>query len=224
MVGVALFGISLGLVIRAGLGLAPWDVFHQGLAAQLGVSIGAVIVGTSAVVLLAWIPLRERPGIGTLANGGLVGLWVNLTLDVIPESADILDQISSRVGLLAIGLVINGIGSGMYIGAGLGPGPRDGLMTAIARRGFTIRRVRTMLEASVLIIGVVIGGTIGVGTVVYALGIGPLAHVFIPIFQRIAQGPAIESPPDATPHGKTRRYGPTLRRDQTPRARRRGSP
>ena len=184
MVGVALFGISLGLVIRAGLGLAPWDVFHQGLASQLGVSIGAVIVGTSAVVLLAWIPLKERPGIGTLANGGLVGIWVNLTLDVIPDT---IDSWPARAALLLIGLLINGIGSGMYIGAGLGPGPRDGLMSAIARRGFTIRRVRTTLEISVLITGVLIGGTIGIGTVIYAAGIGPLAHIFIPIFQRVAE-------------------------------------
>jgi uncharacterized membrane protein YczE len=185
MIGVALFGISLGLVIRAGLGLAPWDVFHQGLAAQIWrLSIGAVIVGTSAVVLLAWIPLRERPGIGTLANGGLVGVWVNLTLDVIPDT---INSWPARLALLATGLLINGIGSGMYIGAGLGPGPRDGLMTAIARRGFTIRRVRTTLEISVLATGVLIGGTIGIGTVIYAVGIGPLAHIFIPIFQRVAE-------------------------------------
>jgi uncharacterized membrane protein YczE len=185
MAGVALFGISLGLVVKASLGLAPWDVFHQGLANLLGVSIGAVIVGTSAVVLLAWIPLRERPGLGTLVNGGMVGVWVNLTLAVMPSE---IDQILPRVALLAAGVLLNGIGSGMYIGAGLGPGPRDGLMTAIARRGFTIRRVRTSLEISVLVIGVVIGGTVGIGTVVYALGIGPLAHLFIPVFQRIGTG------------------------------------
>jgi uncharacterized membrane protein YczE len=185
MAGVALFGISLGLVVKANLGLAPWDVFHQGLANLLGVSIGAVIVGTSAVVLVAWIPLRERPGLGTLVNGGLVGIWVNLTLTVMPAE---IDQILPRAGLLAAGVLLNGIGSGMYIGAGHGPGPRDGLMTAIARRGFTIRRVRTSLEISVLVIGVLIGGTVGIGTVVYALGIGPLAHLFIPIFQRIGAG------------------------------------
>jgi uncharacterized membrane protein YczE len=201
MVGVALFGISLGLVIRAGLGLAPWDVFHQGLAAQIGVSIGAVIVGTSAVVLLAWIPLKERPGIGTLANGGLVGVWVNLTLEVIPDT---IEGWPARIALLTVGVLINGVGSGMYIGAGLGPGPRDGLMTAIARRGFTIRRVRTSLELSVLAIGVVIGGTIGIGTVVYAVGIGPLAHVFIPFFQRI--GNQTSPPHDPTFHKNSRSH------------------
>jgi uncharacterized membrane protein YczE len=192
MVGVALFGISLGLVVRAGLGLAPWDVFHQGLANLLGVSIGAVIVGTSAVVLLAWIPLRERPGLGTLANGGLVGIWVNLTLMALPSE---IEQLPTRVALLVVGVLINGLASGMYIGAGLGPGPRDGLMTAIARRGFTIRRVRTSLELSVLAIGVIIGGTIGIGTAIYAVGIGPLAHVWIPVFQRVAAPSALSDSP-----------------------------
>jgi uncharacterized membrane protein YczE len=161
--GLLLYGVSSSLLVLAGLGLDPWDVFHQGLSRTFGLAIGtwAIIVG--AVVLLLWIPLRQRPGIGTLSNVILVGATMNVVL-------------------LLFGVFLNGVATGMYIGAGLGPGPRDGLMTGLAARGHSIRVVRTGIELTVLFIGWRLGGTVGVGTVVYALAIGPLAHVFVPLF------------------------------------------
>ena len=186
MCGLALYGFSLTLLLRAELGLDPWDVFHQGLADTVGWSLGTVIVLTSFAVLALWIPLRERPGIGTVANAVLVGLGVEVFSAVIPE----IDDLWLRWLLLALGVVGNGVATGMYIGAGMGPGPRDGLMTGIARRRGTVRVVRTGIELTVLAIGIVLGGTFGIGTVVYAVAIGPLAHVFLPIFTRVAARPA----------------------------------
>ena len=186
MCGLALYGFSLTLLLRAELGLDPWDVFHQGLADTVGWSLGNVIVLTSFAVLALWIPLRERPGIGTVANAVLVGLGVEVFSAVIPE----IDDLWLRWLLLALGVVGNGVATGMYIGAGMGPGPRDGLMTGIARRRGTVRVVRTGIELTVLAIGIVLGGTFGIGTVVYAVAIGPLAHVFLPIFTRVAARPA----------------------------------
>ena len=185
MCGLALYGFSLTLLLRAELGLDPWDVFHQGLADTVGWSLGTVIVLTSFAVLALWIPLRERPGIGTVANAVLVGLGVEVFSAVIPE----IDDLWLRWLLLALGVVGNGVATGMYIGAGMGPGPRDGLMTGIARRRGTVRVVRTGIELTVLAIGIVLGGTFGIGTVVYAVAIGPLAHVFLPIFTRVAARP-----------------------------------
>jgi uncharacterized membrane protein YczE len=176
--GLILYGISSSLLVLAGLGLDPWDVFHQGLSRTFGLAIGtwAIIVGV--VVLLLWIPLRQRPGIGTLSNVVLVGLTMNVVLGhVDPPHA-----MGVRVACLIGGVFLNGIATGAYIGAGLGPGPRDGLMTGLAARGHSIRVVRTGLEVTVLLTGWLLGGTVGVGTVVYALSIGPLAHVFIPLF------------------------------------------
>ena len=186
MCGLALYGFSLTLLLRAELGLDPWDVFHQGLADTVGWSLGTVIVLTSFAVLALWIPLRERPGIGTVANAVLVGLGVEVFSAVIPE----IDDLWLRWLLLALGVVGNGVATGMYIGAGMGSGPRDGLMTGIARRRGTVRVVRTGIELTVLAIGIVLGGTFGIGTVVYAVAIGPLAHVFLPIFTRVAARPA----------------------------------
>lgn len=181
--GLALYGLSLTLLLRADLGLDPWDVFHQGLADTVGWSLGTVIVLTSFAVLALWIPLRERPGVGTVANAVLVGLGVEVFSTVIPE----IDDLWLRWLLLALGVVGNGVATGMYIGAGMGPGPRDGLMTGIARRRGTVRVVRTAIELTVLATGIVLGGTFGIGTIVYAVAIGPLAHIFLPIFTRIAQ-------------------------------------
>jgi uncharacterized membrane protein YczE len=178
--GLVLYGISSSLLVLAGLGLDPWDVFHQGLSRTFGLAIGtwAIIVGV--VVLLLWIPLRQRPGIGTVSNVVLVGLTMNVVLGhVHPPHA-----MAARVGCLVCGVFLNGVATGAYIGAGLGPGPRDGLMTGLAARGHSIRIVRTALEVTVLATGWLLGGTVGVGTVVYALAIGPLAHVFIPLFSR----------------------------------------
>jgi uncharacterized membrane protein YczE len=178
--GLVLYGISSSLLVLAGLGLDPWDVFHQGLSRTFGLAIGtwAIIVGVA--VLLLWIPLRQRPGVGTVSNVILVGLTMNVVLGhVHPPHA-----MAARIACLVCGVVLNGVATGAYIGAGLGPGPRDGLMTGLAARGHSIRVVRTGLEVTVLVIGWLLGGTVGVGTVIYALAIGPLAHVFIPLFAR----------------------------------------
>jgi uncharacterized membrane protein YczE len=178
--GLVLYGISSSLLVLATLGLDPWDVFHQGLSRTFGLAIGtwAIIVG--AVVLLLWIPLRQRPGIGTVSNVVLVGLTMNVVLGHVGAP----HAMAARIACLVCGVFLNGVATGAYIGAGLGPGPRDGLMTGIAARGHSIRVVRTGLEVTVLVTGWLLGGTVGVGTVVYALSIGPLAHVFIPLFSR----------------------------------------
>jgi uncharacterized membrane protein YczE len=176
--GLALFALSLALMVEAGLGLGPWDVLHQGLAVRAGWSIGWVIVAVSVLVLLAWIPLRQRPGFGTLANAVLVGLVVDAALAVLPTP----NQLWLRWTVLVSGVVLNGVATGLYIGARLGPGPRDGLMTGLAARGHSIRLVRTGIEVTVLVVGFLMGGTVGIGTLAYAVTIGPLAHVFIPLF------------------------------------------
>ena len=174
--GLAGFGLSLALMVRARLGLGPWDVLHQGIARHLGVQLGWVTIGVSGLVLLAWIPLRQRPGLGTVSNAITVGLVVNGALDVLPTPG----SLAWRAVWLAAGIGLNGLATACYIGAGLGPGPRDGLMTGIAARGHSLRVVRTLIELSVLAIGFALGGTVGVGTVAYALSIGPLTHVLLP--------------------------------------------
>lgn len=174
--GLAGFGVSLALMVRARLGLGPWDVLHQGIARHLGVQLGWVTIGASALVLLAWIPLRQRPGFGTVSNAVLVGLVVNAALDVLPAPR----ALAWRAAWLAAGIGLNALATACYIGAGLGPGPRDGLMTGIAARGHSLRAVRTLIELSVLAIGIVLGGTVGVGTVAYALSIGPLTQRLLP--------------------------------------------
>lgn len=176
--GLVLFGVSVALLVAARLGLDPWDVFHQGLARRAGLPIGWVVIAVSVVVLLAWIPLRQRPGIGTVSNVIVVGLVVDAVLPVLPQPR----ALAVRAAFLAAGILTNGIATGLYIGAGLGPGPRDGLMTGLAGQGWPIRRVRTLIEAAVLAVGWLLGGTVGIGTLLYAAGIGPLAHVFIPRF------------------------------------------
>ena len=174
--GLIGFGVSLALMVKAQLGLGPWDVLHQGIAARTGSQIGTVVIGVSVLVLLLWIPLRQSPGIGTLANAVVVGLALNAALTLLPAP----EHLYWRVAFLVIGIVGNGVATGLYIGAGLGPGPRDGLMTGLAQRGYSIRRARTAIELSVLGLGWLLGGTVGVGTVAYALAIGPLAHFFLP--------------------------------------------
>ncbi len=183
--GLVLFGVSDAMLLMAGLGLDPWDVLHQGLSRRLGLGVGtwAVIVG--ACVMLLWIPLRQRPGIGTLSNVVVVGLVIDLVLVLIPS----VHGLGARYAVLISGVFLNGVATGAYIGAGLGPGPRDGLMTGMAARGHSIRVVRTGIELTVLAVGWLLGGTVGVGTVVYALGIGPLAHVFVPRLQIEARRP-----------------------------------
>jgi uncharacterized membrane protein YczE len=179
-IGLVCFGVSLALMVRARLGLGPWDVLHQGLADRLGLRIGWVVIAVGAAVMLAWIPLRERPGIGTLSNLVVVGLVADSALDLIGAPR----PLAARVALLAAGILGTAIGTGLYVGAGLGPGPRDGLMTGLARRGWSIRTVRTGIEVSVLALGFLLGGSVGVGTVAFALGIGPLVHLALPLFAR----------------------------------------
>jgi uncharacterized membrane protein YczE len=174
--GLGGFGVSLALMVRARLGLGPWDVLHQGIARHLGVQLGWVTIGVSGLVLLAWIPLRQRPGVGTISNAIIVGLVVNGALDVLPVPG----SLAWRTVWLAAGIGLNGLATACYIGAGLGPGPRDGLMTGIAARGHSLRVVRTLIELSVLAIGFSLGGTIGPGTLAYALSIGPLTQVLLP--------------------------------------------
>lgn len=178
VVGLALFGLGTGLMVQSQLGNPPWDVFHEGVSLHTPLTIGVAGIITSFVVLLLWIPLRERPGIGTLANAVLIGVFIDLTILVVdrPES------LAVRWSLLGIGVLLVAVGSGLYIGVRLGTGPRDGLMTGISRRGPSLRMARTGVEATVLVIGWILGGTIGIGTLVFALGIGPLVQLFLPRF------------------------------------------
>ncbi len=178
--GLVLYGIALALLVIAGLGLDPWDVLHQGLARHTPLPIGTWSIIVGVAVLGFWIPLRLRPGIGTVCNAVIIGSVLDATLAVAPVP----QALSLRVLCLVCGTLLAGVATGAYIGADLGPGPRDGLMVGIAGRGHSIRVVRTSLEVSVLAAGFVLGGTVGVGTVVYALCIGPIAHVTIPRFAR----------------------------------------
>jgi uncharacterized membrane protein YczE len=175
--GLVLYGASMALQIRAGLGLDPWDVFHQGVAERTGLSFGTVVILTGAIVLLAWIPLRQRPGFGTVSNVFVIGIAVDVALAVLPHAG----SAPVAVAMLLSGVGLNGLAGGAYIGAGLGPGPRDGLMTGLVRRpGGSIRVVRTSLEIGVLVAGAALGGRVGIGTVVYAVSIGPIVHAVLP--------------------------------------------
>ena len=174
--GLVLYGVSASMMLLAGLGVDPWDVFHQGLARRLGLGVGTWVVIVGALVLLLWIPLRQRPGFGTLSNVIVIGVVVDVLLATVAP----VHGLPARVGVMLAAVVLNGVATGLYIGAGLGPGPRDGLMTGLAARGHSIRVVRTGIELTVLLTGWLLGGTVGIGTVVYALGIGPIAHVTIP--------------------------------------------
>lgn len=175
MWGLVLFGVSDAMVIIAGLGVEPWDALSQGLSRTLGLGIGVWTNIIGALVLLLWIPLRLKPGIGTVCNVLLVGtvMEVVLLLSPVPEATWL------RWAVLLSGVLLNGVATGAYIGAGLGPGPRDGLMTGWAARGHSIRSVRWVIELSVLAIGFLLGATLGPGTVIYALAIGPLAQIFL---------------------------------------------
>ena len=188
-VGLLLCGVSIALMLAAWLGLDPWDVFHQGLARWTGLRFGWVVVSVSALVLMLWIPLRQKPGIGTLSDVLLVGLVVDAALAWLPQPGHPI----LRVVFLVIGIALNGLGTALYVGAGLGPGARDGLMTGLARRGHSIRVVRTGIEVTVLTVGWLLGGTVGIGTVAYALSIGPLVHYFLPRAAASAARPTNET-------------------------------
>ncbi|MFE7391982.1 YitT family protein [Streptomyces sp. NPDC057582] len=178
-VGLALYGASSALMVRAGLGLEPWGVLHQGLAERTGLSIGVVAIIVGAAVLLLWIPMRQRPGLGTVSNVFAIGLAMDGTLALVPE----LHGLAARIVIMVAGIALNGVATGLYIAARFGPGPRDGLMTGLHRRtGRSVRLVRTAIEVAVVATGFLLGGSLGVGTVLYALSIGPLAQLFLRFF------------------------------------------
>lgn len=179
MVGLVLYGVSLAMMVRGTLGLAPWDVLHSGITGFVPLTLGQVVIAFSFIVLLAWIPLREVPGIGTLLNAIVVGLAADATLALLAGP----DSLTLRIVLMVGGVVLNGLATALYIGAQFGRGPRDGLMTGLARRtGWSLRLVRTGLEISVVVAGVLLGGVLGLGTLVYALAIGPLSQWMLPVF------------------------------------------
>lgn len=182
--GLALYGASSALLVEARLGLEPWNVLHQGLAGLTGLTIGMVSIVVGAAVLLLWMPLRQRPGLGTVSNVFVVGLALDGTLALVPE----VRALGGRIALLLAGIVLNGMATGLYISARFGPGPRDGLMTGLHRRtGRSVRLMRTAVEVAVVLTGFGLGGTIGVGTLLYAVSIGPLAQLFL---RRFAVPPA----------------------------------
>ncbi len=188
-VGLVLYGVSLAMMVRGALGLAPWDVLHSGFVRHVPMTLGQAVVLFSFVVLVLWIPLREMPGLGTISNAVVVGLSADATLAVLDRP----DAIAGRLGLMVGGVVLCGLASALYIGAQLGRGPRDGLMTGLARRtGLSLRLVRTGLEVAVVVIGLLLGGVLGVGTVVYALAIGPLTQLMLPWFTVDLVAPAAE--------------------------------
>ena len=174
--GLILYGVTAAMMVLAGLGLDPWDVLHQGLARTVGLAIGTWAILLSLLVLAAWRPLRQRPGVGTVANALVVGAVMDVVLALVSPP----HELAARIALLLGGVVGNGVATGLYIGAGLGPGPRDGLSTGIAGRGYSMRVIRTSIEMTVLVAGFLLGGTVGVGTVLYALAIGPITHQTIP--------------------------------------------
>ncbi|GAA2266634.1 membrane protein [Streptomyces atrovirens] len=177
--GLALYGASSALLVRSGLGLEPWNVLHQGLSERTGLSMGVVLTLVGAAVLLLWIPLRQRPGLGTVSNVLVIGAAMDATLAVVPDA----HAMAVRVPLMAAGIVLNGAATGLYIAARFGPGPRDGLMTGLNRRtGVSVRLVRTAIEITVVVTGFLLGGTVGVGTLLYAVTIGPLAQLFLRAF------------------------------------------
>ena len=182
--GLAFFGFGISLFLRANLGLAPWDIFHKGLSKKLDISIGLVIVGVGLLLLLLWIPLRQRPGVGTILNAIEIGLVVNLTKPLIGEP----DQLIIRALMVIAGVLVIGLGSALYIGAGLGSGPRDGLMLGLSKyaiRGhqISIRVARTFVELTVMVAGLFLGGSIGIGTLIFMFGIGPLVQLILPRFE-----------------------------------------
>ena len=182
--GLAFFGFGITLFLRANLGLAPWDIFHKGLSEKFDISIGLVIEGVGLLLLLLWIPLRQRPGVGTILNAIEIGLVVNLTKPIIGEP----DQLLIRALMVVAGVIVIGLGSALYIGAGLGSGPRDGLMLGLSKRSIagrqiSIRVARTAVEISVMVAGLFLGGSIGIGTLIFMFGIGPLVQLILPRFE-----------------------------------------
>jgi uncharacterized membrane protein YczE len=190
--GLAVLAFGEVLILKAHVGVMPWDVLNQGLVERIGLSVGQWSMIVGGVVLLAWIPLRERPGVGTVVNVALTGLGLDAFSAVLPTP----DGVVPRTLFLVIGLLLNGLGTAAYIGSRLGAGPRDGLMTGFVRvTGRSVRLVRTCIEVAVVVIGSFLGGNLGIGTVVFALGIGPVVHVFLPLMTRLSQ----PADPDVAP-------------------------
>jgi uncharacterized membrane protein YczE len=179
IIGLVLFGVGVAFMVVANLGLSPWEVLHQGISFRTGISIGTVAIITGVGVLLLWIPLHERIGIGTVLNVLIIGPVVDVSLWLLPDQVDMMWL---RWALMVGGTVIIALGSGLYIGAGLGPGPRDGLMTGLATKGINVAVARIGIEIAVLIIGHFLGGTVGIGTLVFAFSVGPLVAFFLPMF------------------------------------------
>lgn len=176
LLGLWLYGVAIALMIEGAVGAAPWDVFHLGVARHVPLSFGVVMIIVAVAVLLAWIPLRQMPGLGTVANTLLLGPFADINLALL----DTPDSLPVRCAYLLGGVLICALATALYVGAQLGPGPRDGLMTGLSRRtGWSIRRVRTVIEVAVLAIGALLGGTVGIGTVVFALGVGPATQFFL---------------------------------------------
>ncbi len=193
--GLALYGVSLAMMVRGALGLAPWDVLHSGFIRHVPMTLGQAVMLWSFVVLVLWIPLREMPGLGTISNAVVVGLSADATLAVLAQP----DAMSARIALMVGGVALCGLATALYIGAQLGRGPRDGLMTGLARRtGLSLRLVRTGLEVTVVVIGLLLGGALGLGTVLYALAIGPLAQLMLPWFTVDLMVPAAQPAPSET--------------------------
>lgn len=186
MIGLLLYGFALAMMLKGALGVAPWDVLHQGIAHHLPLSYGVVVIAVSAIVLTFWIPLRQWPGVGTIANAIFVGVSVDIGLAVLPTPHALVE----RIGFLVVGIVLNGFAGAVYIGAQLGPGARDGLMTGLVERtGLPVWVVRTGIEALVVIGGFLLGGDLWIGTVLYAVGIGPLTQFFLPLVTVRLPGP-----------------------------------
>ena len=193
--GLLLYGLSIALMVRSGLGMNPWGVFHQGLSGVTGISLGMVVNGVGALVLLVWIPLRQWPGIGTLSNVLVIGVAADAALWLLPPVEGLL----VRSAFLIVAIVLNGVATGAYIGAGLGAGPRDGLTTGVVRlTRWEVRWVRMGIEAVVLALGWMLGGAVGVGTILYTLSTGPLMQIFLPMFTLRAAEPAVTPAPSSS--------------------------
>ena len=202
--GLALYGLGVALQVSSGLGNDPWDVFHQGLFRHTGLAIGTWVNIVGVLVLLLWIPLRQRPGLGTVSNAVLVGTFVNVFLAALPRPAGL----PERCCYLLAAILAGGVATGCYIGAGLGPGPRDGLMTGLAARGHSLRLVRTCIELTVLTAGWLLGGTVGIGTLLYAVSIGPLSQLFLRLLSAPGRREVSASGPPGTTEPETPAPGP----------------
>lgn len=187
--GLLLYGFSMALMVRGGLGVMPWDVLHQGVSGRVGLSLGTVVIVVGVLVLLAWIPLRERPGFGTITNAVLVGLAADASLALIGP----VDSLPLQLLMGGAGILLNGVATAAYIGVNMGAGPRDGLMTGLVRHtGYSVRLIRTTIEVAVVLCGWLLGGTLGLITVLYAVSIGPLVHLLLPRLT-VARAPELSS-------------------------------